>query len=535
MYDVLIRNGKLVDGTGRAPYESDIAIQGDKIQKIGKDLAERGTLEIDAKGKLVIPGLIDPHVHEEWVCFDDGLYDLFLKQGVTTLINGNCGHSLVGGPVEKVIGYYFNNGLLSYEQRDRYLKTWPKWKDFDGYAKAVEQCGTNLNFATLLGYGTIRELVMGGAYPQAPSAEEWREIERIIRSGMEQGMFGMSYGLDYIPGRYAELEELAASARLIADYDGVCAAHTRQSAGIEKAVEEFLEVARRSGAKIQISHLRATCDAAFEKIREAVEKEHIRACVDTIPRSTGHCMSKKRIRQFISAITDELFNAGEAGVVEALHTPEGRAAIHKGAFILAGTKDDIFVVNSQDASLENRCVSDIARERGTDPEECILDLIGDDNVCTFWLGGPSRADFPVEGHSAQILHNPYVCTGSDHVMGDGAVDPFDWYELQRIGAQPIFIKACLAKGVSLEETIRRNTSMVAEHFGIKDRGVLREGFYADIAVIDLDRYDYPEPDQMHYKTPDMRAEGVEYVLVNGVVTLREGEALRSCAGRVLKK
>jgi N-acyl-D-aspartate/D-glutamate deacylase len=270
-------------------------------------------------------------------------------------------------------------------------------------------------------------------------------------------------------------------------------------------------------------------------VRNAVERGEVRARIDTIPRSTGHLMSKRRIRQFITAITDELFNKGEQAVIDALRTPEGREIIMRKAFIVAGDKGDIFIVNSADASLENRSVADIARGRGADPDACMLDLLADDNPCAFWLGGPSRQDFPATGHPDAVARNPYVSAGSDRVMGDGAVDPWDWYELQRIGCQAIFMQMYLEKGVPLQEIVRRNTGMIADHFGIEGRGKLLEGNFADISVIDLSEFKYPAPDQMHYKTPSMRAGGVNHVLVNGRLAHFDGEIEKVHSGRVLRK
>ena len=123
----------------------------------------------------------------------------------------------------------------------------------------------------------------------------------------------------------------------------------------------------------------------------------------------------------------------------------------------------------------------------------MLNLLADDKDYTFWLGGPTRPDFPPEGHSQSIVENPYICVGTDRIMGDSE-NPYDWYELQRRGGFPVFMNMYLSKGVPVEEIVRRNTSMVAKHFGIKERGELKEGTYADISVIDLEAYDYPSPE-----------------------------------------
>ncbi len=533
MYDFIIKNGLIVDGTGKKPFKADVACQGDKIVKVAENIpAEEGKEVFDAAGKIVAPGFIDPHVHEEWICMVDGAYDYMIKQGVTTVVNGNCGHSIAPGPTSKIIDYYLGNGLMSLEQKEKYNKIFPNWEDFAGYKAAVEEKGTNLNFVTLLGHGTIRWWVMDGAHNRKPTPEEKAKIEEIIRHNMEQGAFGISFGLDYVPSRYADIDELTDVASLITEYNGVTAAHLRHYIGILESTEEFLEVGRRSKSKLQISHLKPTCPEAFQAAEEAISKGEVKALIDTIPRSTGHCTSKSRLILFIMALSDDLFDKGPEGVKAALKTKEGRETIKKDAYIFSGDKSTKFVVLSDDPEIEYKSVLEIAQMRNQDPDEVMLDLIGDDNNYVFWLGGPSREDFPMEGHCAEIVKNPYVSVGSDEILGD-IEDPFDWYELQRRGAFPIFTNMYLDKGVAIEEIVRRNTSMVAEHFGLEGRGVLAEGNFADISVIDLENYSFPTPAEVDYKKPETTASGVSLVFVNGVLTLKDNETLRSYAGKVL--
>lgn len=532
---ILIKNGQIVDGTGAPAFLGDVLIEGDRILKIAPNIAleEDGVEVVDASGKWVIPGLIDPHVHEEWVCFVDGTYELFLRQGVTTVVNGNCGHSVVPGPMENIVDYYFGNGLFSLAQKEKYKQSFPQWQDFSSYRQAVMARGTNLNFVTLLGHGTIRWSVMNGAHPHRPSPKEAKAIEEIIRTNMDQGAWGLSFGLDYVPSRYADFDELVDVSKIIKEYDGVVAAHLRQSIGVKESTDEFIQVGQASGCKIQVSHLRPTCPEAFAAVQKA-RAEGVEVLVDTIPRSTGHCNSKSRLILFIMALSDELFSAGPEGVKAALKTPEGRAMIKEDAYIFAGDKSDKFIVRSDDSTIEGMSVEAIAKMRGVDPDECMLDLIGDENNYTFWLGGPVRQDFPKEGHLPSIVENPYVCVGSDEIMGD-LEDPFDWYELQRRGSFPTFTQMYLGKGVAFEEIIRRNTTMVAEHFAIPWRGRLQEGYFADLAVIDLANYRFPNPEAIDYNQPLTTATGVDAVLVNGQFALKNGLLARPMAGRVLIK
>lgn len=532
MVDLVIRNGLLVDGTGSPGVVGDIAVQGEKIVEIGPHIAAKGQREIDASGKVVIPGLIDPHVHEEWICFRDGVYEMFLRQGVTTVVNGNCGHSITPGPKDHIIDYYWGNGLMSTKQRDQYKACFPHWEDFAGYAKAVEEQGVNINFLTLLGHGTLRWSVMGGALDRPLTKLESTLMEEYIRAGMEQGAWGISFGLDYVPSRYAQMDELVEVTKLVAEYGGVAAAHLRHRIGIKEATEEFIEVGKRSGVKLQVSHLKSTCPEAFAVVRAAAESG-LPVLTDTIPRSTGHCTSKERLIQFIMALSDELFESGPQGVKAALKTKEGRELIKKDAYIFAGDKADKFIVLSEDLHLEGRSVKEIAEERGQDADECMLDLIGDDLSYVFWLGGSSRPDFPATGHSPEIMANPYVCVGTDEILGDPE-NPYDWYELQRRGGFPIFMDMYRSKGVAVEEVVRRNTSMIARHFGIPGRGELKHGFYADIAILDLDGYHFPSPAEVDYRKPLTMAEGVHTVLVNGKMTIDNGVLKAPYGGKVLR-
>ncbi|KPU42339.1 D-aminoacylase [Oxobacter pfennigii] len=533
MHDVVIRKGYIVDGTGEKGFIGDIAIDKEKIKKIAPEIHEKGEKEINASGKVVIPGFIDPHVHEEFITLVDSTFELFLRQGVTTVVNGNCGHSIVPGPKKNIIDYYWGNGLMSTRQVEEYSKRFPEWYDFEGYSKAAESKGTSINMATLLGHGTIRWTVMGGAYDRPPTEEENKAIEEIIRRNMEQGAWGISFGLDYVPSRYAKMEELVAVTRLVGEYDGIAAAHLRHSIGIKEATDEFIEVGRKSGTKIQISHLKPTCVEAFESVAKAVE-QGVRVLADTIPRSTGHCTSKSRLLQFVMALSDELFASGIEGVKAALKTKDGREMIKKDAYIFSGNKSEVFIILSQDPRLEARSVEDIARERLQDADECMLDLLGDDLNYVFWLGGPSRSDFPKSGHDEAIVSNPYICVGTDEILGDPE-EPYDWYELQRRGGFPIFMNMYLQKGVAVEEIVRRNTTMIARHFGINDRGELKEGYFADIAILDLDKYSFPSPDEIDYTKPLTTAKGVDTVIVNGKLAIEGEELKRPYSGKILKK
>ncbi len=531
MADILITNGFIVDGSGSSGYLGEVAVTGDKIEAVGTQLGIQAGRIIDAGGKAVIPGLIDPHVHEEYVCLLDGRMELFIRQGVTTCMNGNCGHSLFNAPRDKAVDYYWLNGLISDSQREAFNVRFPAWEDFKGYTAFWRHQGCNMNMAFLQGHGTLRWLVMNGAHDRKPSGAEAAEIESILRRNMEQGAYGISFGLSYVPSRYADTDELCQVVDIIREYDGVAAAHLRHHIGMLPCTEEFIEVGRRTGARIQISHLKPVCPECFDAVRAAADAG-LRVRVDTIPASTGHLTRKDRVLQFITAVSDSLFDQGVHGVKAALQTQKGRATVLRDAYFFPEDRSLIFIILSDDPRLEGRCVTDIARERQQSPNDTLLDLLADEKQYTFYLGGPSRPDFPSLPHPKSIMDNPFVCVGSDELMGDPE-DPGGWYELLRRGAMPIFWQMYLKAGVPLHEIVRRNTSMLAKHLGFPGRGLLTPGYYADIAVIDVERFSYPSVEEIDCRKPDTMASGVDTVLVNGAVTLENGVMQNPFSGRIL--
>ena len=532
MYDIVIRNGLVYDGEGSPPIVADLALSDGLIAAVSPSIRAGAKKEIDAKGRIVIPGFIDPHVHEELTLFSDNAYEPFLRQGVTTTMNGNCGHSVTPGGTDYIIDYFYNNGLISAKNKTEFKKRFPAWYSFSEYVEAARGVGTNINLAVLLGHGTIRQFVMDGAHDRSPTPGEKLRIEAILREGLDQGAWGVSYGLDYVPSRYAKTEELIDVARVVREYDGIVAAHLRHWIGTAEAVREMVTICRQTGVRTQISHLKSNAPDAFEVARLAAD-EGLPLRIDTIPKSSGHCNRKDKLLQSIMAISDSLFDKGVEGVKQALHTKEGREIIKRDAHAKFGMdKEKVFVVISEDPSLEGKSIAQIARERGdADPTETMLDLAGDSLQYTFWLGGPTRDDFGHD-HSREIVDNPYVSVGTDRIMGDPD-DPLFWYELQRYGGFPTFMKMYRKAGVPVEEIIRRNTTMVARHLGIEGRGSLKVGYHADIAVIDLDAYDFPEPEKVDCRKPQTMATGVEHVLVNGRLAIEGGALKKESSGKIL--
>ena len=533
VYDLIIKNGFIVDGTSNPGFYGDIAIKGDSIVKIASKIDESADRVIDAEGKMVSPGFIDPHVHWETTILNDNSFDVFLKQGVTSVISGNCGHSVTPLDSSNVFEYYYKNGLITREAQEKYNKEQPRWNSFSEYCDVARNKGLNINMGLLLGHGTIRWTAMGGSKERKPTEQEEKEILMYIEEGMQQGALGISTGLSYIPSRYADTEEIIKCAKVVAKYDGVYATHARYYAGFYESTLEAIEIGEKSGARVQVSHLTSTSPESYDAVLEA-RNRGLEIAIDTIPRSTGHCTRKDRLIQFVMSVSSEMFERGVEGVKEALKTPEGRKIIFKEAYIFGNDMNKVFVINTDNPEIEGKSIEELAKDRNyEDPKELLLDLLSDDNdKYTFWLGGPSRADFPIGPHPKNIQDNPLVMVGTDIIFGE-PWDPGSWYELQRRGGFVHFMNMYREGGVRVEEIVRRNTSLAAQQFRLNDRGLLKEGMKADIAVIDLDKYSFPSPTEVDYSDPLVSAKGVLYVLVNGKIALEEGKILKTLSGQIL--
>jgi len=514
--DLLIKNGFIIDGTGDLGFYGDLAIGEGKILEIATAIECEAKRVIDASGLTVSPGFIDPHVHAELAVLTSGKFEEFLRQGVTTTINGNCGHSITPYSSDNIYNYMAQKGLISVEAKERNKRIVPPWANFSSYIDVIKNKGTNVNMGFLLGHGTLRWSLLGDTKNRNPTVEEEKKLVYLIEEGMEQGALGISTGLAYAPSKYADTVEIIKLSTIAKKYDGIYTTHIRNYIGIPEAVVEAIRIGEASGIRVQVSHLTPTIPEAFDEILTARERG-LEIAVDTIPKTSGHFKRKDRLLQFIGLTP------------EALTTPEGRRKILKKIRF----KDHLLLINTDDSHMENRTLKEIALERKIDVDELFLNLLENDSPhLTFCQGGLLRGDFPGTTYSDHIAHNPLVMVGSDRVFGE-IDDPHDWYELYRKGAFPIFFDLCRRKGVRLEEIIRRITSLPAQQFRLTDRGMLAKGKAADITIIDMDHYSYPSNEEIDYKDPLTVARGVKYTIVNGKVALDNGRLKELYAGQLL--
>lgn len=513
--ELLIKNGFIVDGTGNLGFYGDLAVVDGKIIEISAKIEYQADRIINASGLTVCPGFIDPHVHEELTVLRNGMFEEFLRQGVTTTVNGNCGHSITPYSSDNIYAYMAKKGLISSETKERNQREIPTWADFSGYIDVIKNKGSNLNMGFLLGHGTLRWSIMGDAKKSKPTVGEKRLLVRLIEEGLEQGALGISTGLTYSPSKYADTNEIINLAKIVHKYDGIYTSHIRSYLGIHEAVREAIKIGEAASIRVQVSHLTANCPDAFDEILSARERG-LEIAVDTIPKSSGHYRRKDRLFQYLTS-------------QEGIKTLEGRRKLLKKIRF----KEKLLVINTKDPLMENRTLQEIAFENKLNVDELLLNLFDHDHHnLTFCQGGFNRLDFSGRPYSDTIAHNPLVMVGSDRVSGEFD-DPYAWYELFRNGAFPIYFDLCRQNGVKLEEIVRRITSLPARQFRLSDRGILAIGKAADIAILDINNYSYPANEEIDYKNPLTMARGVKYTIVNGQIPLDNGTLKDLQAGRFL--
>lgn len=502
--DVLITNGRVMDGSGNPWVRADIGIRGGRITAVGRLTGASATRTIDARDRLVTPGFIDVHSHAA-----EGLSRAELRQaqpilaqGVTTVAVNPDG----GGPV-----------------------------DLAAQRAELEKGGVGPNVAQLVGHGSVRRAVVGSDNRE-PTAEELSKMRDLVRRGMQAGAFGLSSGLFYTPGSYAKTEEVIELARVAAEFSGVYTSHIRDEGnyniGVVSAVQEVIRIAEESGAVGIVSHMKALgpdnwglAMALTARIEQA-RARGVPVFADQYPYEA----SSTSLRAALLPGGVEL-PSRERMTVPPAELPEGERRAR--ADLLALVKENIrrrggpaslqIASHAADRSLEGRNVQQIAEARGIAPEAAALDLMvaGNASIVSFNMW---------DDDIRHIMTRPYTMTSSDGglvPMGAGQPHPRNYGAFAR--RLSVYVRE--REVTSLEFAVRSMTSLPAAVFGMADRGVIRVGAAADIAVFDLaavrDRATYTEPHQL--------AEGMWWVLVNGVPVIEEGRFTDALPGQVLRR
>jgi N-acyl-D-amino-acid deacylase len=497
-FDVVLRNGRIIDGTGNPAIHADLAIKDRKIAAIGK-IQAKGRQEFDASGLVVAPGFIDVHTHAEDID-DQPLGENFLRMGVTSLMLGNCGASALN------IGEYFAR---------------------------IEGITVSPNIATLVGHGTVRRRAMRGSFDRPPTDTEMSEMKALVRQGMEQGAFGISTGLIYLPSVFAKTEEIIDLAKIVSEYDGIYATHQRsESNEIFKSLEEIFRIAREGHLRAQISHLKLSGPANWGKANEVITAiERARAeGLDITQDQYAYTASSTGLSQLIPESARE---GGRDKFIERLGVSETKAGIveemRKGLVkrqspdysyaVIAGYKHDpsyngMNVVEAAAKMMGNNTIDDQI--------ETILEIEKTGGASAVFHG-MSDADLEI------FMKHPNTMFASDSGVRRFQVDvphPRGYGNAARVLGEYVREK----KVLRMEDAIRRMTSLPARTFRIKDRGELRVGAWADVVAFAPELVGDPST----YKDPHHYATGMKYVFVNGALVVENDQHNGARPGMILR-
>lgn len=480
MADLVIRDATVIDGTGTPGFAADVAVVGDRIAEVG-EVRARGTVEIDAGGLTLAPGFVDVHTHDDGALLRHPGMEFKLAQGCTSLVIGNCGFS--AAPATP--GEQEPSGLIGVPAT---------WTDFAGFFAAVEAVSPAVNAVALVGHNTIRSLTIG-TDRRAPTQAELDDMRVHVCNAMEQGACGFSTGLIYEPGRYCETDEIIELAKESAAAGGIYATHMRNEGDqLLDAVDEAITVGRDAQLPVQISHHKSAGRRNWGKIGHSLAKvDQANAAgaditLDVYPYTAG---SGPMAQYFdIDNVDPELAEVIRFASCPAFREYEGRMAI------------------------------DIAAELGIPVTQLIHDVIvapeGDRTLCIQFI--IDEADIE------ENLRHPQMMVGSDGIPDlRGQPHPRLFGTFPRVLGHYVRERGVL----ELEEAIRRMTSLSCDRFGLVDRGRVAEGHFADLVMFDPSRV----VDTATYDEPKQEPEGIETVVVNGVVAYRRGDHLRATTGR----
>ncbi len=515
----ILRGGSVVDGLGGEVVCADVGLAGDRIVAVGDLSKATADAEFAAEGLWVCPGFIDVHTHSDAYLLIEPGAPSKIRQGVTTEITGNCGASAA----PRWPGYTMPSDWLE--------QTYPgDWHSVAEYRALLEAQKPAVNSSMLIGHRAIRAAVMG-IEARAATADEIARMEGLLEAALEEGGAGLSTGLVYAPAMFAQPEEITALAKVVARHSGIYATHMRSEGGtLLEAIEEALDVARASGVRLQVSHLKTAgrgnwhkIDAALEKIR-AARAAGIEVASDRYP-YTASCTDLDVILPTWAA------QGGRAAILARLREPESLAKIR--AEMVAAREDsyweNVWIGSTRHpdhAAFGGKPILEAATAWKMHPLDAALRLMERDELFTGGIFfGMS------EENMWRILAEPWVMIGSDaSIRAPWGPLSHDHPHPRAYGTFGRFLRAVLeGKSVSVGEAVRKMTSLPAAHFRLKERGVLRAGAFADVVVIDPKTFQ----ERATYGQPHQFCDGISAVWVNGVLTLRDGQETGARGGRYL--
>jgi N-acyl-D-amino-acid deacylase len=532
MLDVIIKTGRIIDGTGNPWFLADIGVKDGKILKIGNSLSEDADRIIDAEGCIVSPGFIDIHSHSDFAPLINPYMESKVRQGVTTEVTGNCGFS--AAPLDD----FMREEILKTSPMLREANVELDWSTMDEYMEKVERNGVSLNIAPLVGHGNIRSLVLQFK-KKKPAENELEEMKQILAQVMEEGAFGLSTGLIYPPSCYADTEEIVELCKVAAQFGGLYSSHIRgEEIQLLKSVEEAIEIGKKAEVPVEISHHKAAGKRNWGKVEKSLKmiqearSQGVDVTCDVYPYTAG------------SFGLDALLppHAHEGGVeklVERLRNPEIREELkqemikgvgewHSMSEVL-GWENIVIAYCKGHPEYEGKTISEITTGKNLEPFDFVFNLITEEaasvSVVLFSMS---------EDDVRTVLKSPFSMIGSDSsaratygILSTGKPHPRTYGTFPRILGKYVREEKLL----TLQEAIRKMTSFPAQKLGLKDRGMIKQGMWADIVIFKP----HEIIDKATFVNPHRYPEAIEHVIVNGKIVIQKHEHTKEMPGKVLRR
>ncbi len=522
--DLVIKNGRIVDGTGAAPFTADIRVTGDTITAIGSIDPPDGAQVVDAAGRLVIPGMFDSHSHDEGGLFDEKYAHLRVVQGITSNIVGQCGAT----PAPNCEKYMEGLRAIYFDHTGGLKFPW-EWTDVKGYLSAVERSGPSYNMEVLVGHNTLRMCVMG-AEDRKPDSGELSAMKDLLDRALCDGAVGMSLGLNLLPGKYSDTEEIVELAKVLKKHDALLCSHRRGEGSIAlEAIEEMLEVARRTGVRSVLSHVkvmgahnRGKAIKALAMIESAIAGG-LDISFDAYPYIEGFVQLYQLFPRWV-------WMSGSAKVMEYLSDPESCKKIIAEVeenpasdcyYNQSGGAKGIQVKQCPDPEFNNKTLRQISGETGVDPLKSAIDIIR-----RFGPGVMMLCDLQDREENYLIITHPRCMICSDGAPNQVSSHPRYLGSFARI--LDFYVKETGL--LTLPDAVAKFTYKTARCYRVADRGAIKEGFKADLVIIDWDNF----RDNSTFDAPSAKATGIDYVFVNGVLAAKDGVFIGNAAGRVIR-
>jgi len=528
-YDIVITNGHIIDGTGSPWYSGDIGIRNGRIASIGNLSTAERKRTIDAAGKVVAPGFIDMLGQSELTILVDPRLPSKIYQGITTEVTGE------GGSIAPLNDAIIKADHAAYD----YYKITPDWHTFRDYFTRIEKQGMGINLASYVGATQVRRMILGEDDKQ-PTPEQLEQMKSLVRDAMKDGAVGVSTSLEYAPAPYAKTDELIALAGEAGKFGGIYATHMRnESDSVLEALDEALRIGREAHLPVEIWHIKVAGTANWGRMPELVAKiSAARAAGDDVSADTYAYTAWSN--DFSAFIPPWAHDGGTAKLVERLKDPTTRARIRKDMLSSSTAWDNEWqeipgpdavlitqVLNPELKPMQGKRLSEIAKMWNKEPMEALFDFLIADPNSSVAVFGMSQPDVTL------ALQQPWVAVDNDSegtspegLLGQAHPHP------RAYGTFPRILKKYVReeKALTLEDAIRKFSALPAQRMRFTDRGVLKQGMWADIVVFDpatiRDRATFEDPNQL--------SDGMQYVLVNGIPVVDDGKMSGALPGKVLR-